>query len=366
MSKCRTAELGGHIDKCDSCGNLRVSYNSCRNRNCPKCQGVEKEMWVIQQEDTLLPVAYFHVVFTLPHELNGLCLLHPDFMYDLLLKSAWHTINTLAKDKKWMGAHTAATMVLHTWSQTLVLHPHAHCIVPNGGLTQNGKWQFPKRGNGNFLFPVIAMQKIFKGYFMQMLGKEIQNLHLPTDFPTSYNYRKWKDGLYQKNWVVYTKKPFSGASHVIQYLARYAHRIAITNHRIISMNDTHVTFSYKDYKDGAKTKTMTIEGIEFVRRFALHVLPLRFRKVRHYGFLSNASRKKSIAIARNALKVKHTELLTRAQRKAEAIKRLFGVSANDCCPKCKQGTLKVIEIIVSNKDPPVVSIDPTLTNIKYC
>lgn len=171
---CRTAALGGHVDACDECGDLRISYNSCRNRHCPKCQGLNKEMWLIQQEDMLLPVAYFHLVFTLPHELNELCRYQPKFMYNLLFQSAWHTLNTLALDAKWLGAKTAATMVLHTWSQTLVLHPHVHCIVPNGGITKDGTWQFPNRGNGNFLFPVKAMQKLYKGHFMANLKKKIE------------------------------------------------------------------------------------------------------------------------------------------------------------------------------------------------
>lgn len=184
LHRCRTSALGGHIDKCDDCGHLKISYNSCRNRHCPKCQGVNKEMWIIQQEDMLLPIAYFHVVFTLPHELNSLCLHNPRFMYGLLFSSAWHTLNTLALDPQWLGAKTAATMVLHTWSQSLVLHPHVHCIVPDGGIDVQGKWRFPKRGNHNFLFPVAAMKLIYRGYFMEHLIKALkrEELNIPIDF----------------------------------------------------------------------------------------------------------------------------------------------------------------------------------------
>jgi hypothetical protein len=356
---CRTAALGGHIDQCDSCGHLHISYNSCRNRHCPKCQGLNKEMWIIQQEDMLLPVAYFHVVFTLPHELNELCLHHPKLMYGLLFKAAWHTINTLAKDPKWLGAKTAATMVLHTWSQTMSLHPHLHCIVPNGGLTNEGIWQFPKRGTGNFLFPVVAMKKLYKGYFMAMLKRAVQQglLNLPSSFPIGKNYKTWKDTLYHKDWVVYSKKPFAGVKHVVNYLARYSHRVAITNHRITAIEGSKVSFQYKDYKDGAKKKRMTLFGTEFIRRFCLHILPSGFRKVRQYGYTSNACKAKSIQLARQALGLKLKTLLTRKERKALALQRLFGHKTHRC-PLCNQGKLLPVYSLQNNKDPPSPLILP--------
>lgn len=308
----------------------------------------------MQQQDALLPIAYFHVVFTIPHELNSLCLHHPGYMYDLLMKAAWHTINTLSNDSKWLGAKSAATMVLHTWSQTLALHPHVHCIVPNGGITKDGRWQFPKRGNGNFLYPVVSMQKIFRGYFLSNLHQAIVRGDVKFKNPkfTKRQYLVWKDSLYNKKWVVYTKKPFSGTDHVIKYLARYTHRIAITNQRIVEVSDHSVSFSYKDYKDGAKQKVMTLKGDEFVRRFSMHIVPLRFRKVRQYGFLSNACRQKDINIARKALGVVHAKLLTKAERKAATIIKLFGVSESCQCKKCHVGKMITIEIIIPNKDPP--------------
>jgi len=353
VEKCRTAALGGHIDACDECGHLKISFNSCRNRHCPKCQGVNKEMWVIQQEDMLLPIAYFHVVFTLPHELNELCLHQPKFMYDLLFKAAWHTINTLAKDPKWLGAKTAATMVLHTWSQTLVLHPHVHLIVPNGGLDKEGNWVFPKRGNGNFLFPVTAMKKIYKGFFMAQLKQAIESgiLTLPPTFPFGVAYKNWKDNLYAKDWVVYTKKPFSGVKKVVNYLARYSHRVAITNHRIKSISEESVTFQYKDYKEGAKKKLMTLKGTDFLQRFCLHILPQGFRKVRQYGFLSNATKAKSLRQARMALGAKVHQLLTRSERKKLAKKQLFGDKI-DVCPCCQKGKMVTCIVWERNKAPP--------------
>lgn len=359
IERCRTSALGGHIDACDTCGHLRISYNSCRNRHCPKCQGVNKEMFIIEQEELLLPVAYYHVVFTLPHELNELCLYAPKALYGLLFESAWHTLNTLAKDKRWLGAKTAATMVLHTWSQTLSLHPHVHCIVPNGGLNKKDKWTYPRKsgrdGQGRFLFPVAAMQKLYRGYFMARLKQQIANqqISMPPTFPKGNAYQKWKNNLYQKPWVVYTKKPFSGVEKVVNYLARYSHRVAITNHRIKNVSDKQVTFEYKDYKEGAKKKQMTLQGEEFLRRFCLHILPKGFRKVRKYGLVSNASKGKDIPKARIALglRLQHHQLSSRKQRKAKALERLFGEDTNRC-PCCKKGQMVMIDVVPSERAPP--------------
>lgn len=353
LERCRTEALGSHVDGCDACGYLQISYNSCRNRHCPKCQGLNKEMWIVQQEDMLLPVTYFHVVFTQPHELNSLCQYNPRWMYGLLFKAAWYTINTLARDPKWIGAQTAATMVLHTWSQTMSLHPHVHCIVPNGGLTKEGKWQYPRRGNNNFLFPVAAMKRLYRGYLMAQIKAAIKAgvLRLPPNFPKGKNYKLWKDQLYQKEWVVYTKKPFSGVKQVVNYLARYSHRVAITNHRIQSIADGKVHITYKDYRDGAKQKNMGLQGVEFLRRFCQHILPQGFRKVRQYGFLSNACKAKALAQARKALNQKHRTLLNRSQRKELAKKRLFKEQATQC-PCCGVGVLKPLHELLNNKDPP--------------
>lgn len=355
IQRCRTAALGHHLDACDNCGHLQISYNSCRNRHCPKCQGLNKEMWIVQQEDQLLGVAYFHVVFTLPHELNVLCLSYPKIMYHLLFKAAWYTLNTLANDDRWIGAKTSATMVLHTWSQTMMLHPHVHCIVPNGGLTKDGKWQFPKRGKSNFLFPVKAMQKIYKGFFMEQLKNAIADEEVRLKLPKDINYQNFKDELYGKDWVVYTKKPFSGVKKVVQYLGRYSHRIAITNHRIKKLDDHEVIFTYKDYRQNGVQKLMRLSNVEFVRRFCLHILPPNFRKVRQYGLVSNASKAKSIKLARKALGHRHRELLTRAERKVLAQKRLFGDKVHKC-PICESGQLWPLIPFPQNKAPPNCSV----------
>lgn len=351
---CRTAKLGGHVDACDACGHLRISYNSCRNRHCPKCQGLNKEMWTIQQEDQLLPTTYFHVVFTLPHELNGLCLHNPRFMYGLLLQAAWYTLHTFAQDPKWLGAKSAATMVLHTWGQTLVLHPHVHCIVPSGGLTADGQWQKAKRGNHRFLYPVAAMRNVFKAFFLKQMRVALESgvLVLPNGFPaTPKAYFQWKESLYQKQWVVYTKKPFQGVQNVVKYLARYSHRVAITNHRLHQIDEHQVHFQYKDYADGGKKKVMILDGPTFLKRFCLHILPPRFRKVRQLGFLANACKAKDLDKARKALGVKQKQLLDRAQRKDLAKHRLFKEQA-DRCPCCQNGKMVIIHVWQANKDPP--------------
>jgi hypothetical protein len=226
--------------------------------------------------------------------------------------------------------------------------------VPNGGLDKQGNWNFPKRGNNNFLFPVAAMKKLHKGFFMHAIIQAIQNgtICLPDDFPTiPKQFAKWKNNLYKKDWVIYTKKPFSAVKNVIDYLGRYSHRVAITNHRIKSISDDKVAFAYKDYHDHARNKVMRLDGTEFIRRFCLHIIPPRFRRIRHYGFLSNASKAKDIGKARKALLVKNQSLLTRAQRKTLAIQRLFNAPV-DQCPCCRKGQMKIILAFCSNKDPP--------------
>jgi hypothetical protein len=354
LTACRTAALGGHVDACNHCGKQTISYNSCRNRHCPKCQGLQKEMWTIQREEELLPTTYFHVVFTLPHELNGLCLRNPRFMYGLLFEAAWYVLKTFSDDPRWLDARSAATMVLHTWGQQLTLHPHVHCIVPSGGLSKSGQWRNPKRGNSQFLFPILAMTKIFKAYFLKRLRFHLEagELPLPKAFPIGNDYYNWKENLYQKNWVIYSKPPFGGVHNVVKYLARYSHRVALTNQRILNIDDTDVTFSYRDYKYNGSLKSMTLSGSHFLSRFCLHILPLRFRKIRHYGFLANASKRKSLQLARQALKILHIEALSRQERKRLAIQRLFGTKSHQC-RNCRKGLMITMDVISPNKDPPI-------------
>jgi Putative transposase/Transposase zinc-binding domain len=365
LSDCRTAALGAHLDACDECGNLKISYNSCRNRHCPKCQGIEKEMWMIAREEELLPVTYFHVVFTIPHELNDLCRYAPQAMYDILFESAWKTLSQFGYDKRWLGAQIGTTMILHTWGQNLSLHPHVHCIVPSGGLRQNEEktnvWQHPKKGNEKFLFPVSAMKSVYRALFMKSLHEKIvaKTMPLPPNFLTEKSvYKTWKNALFQKEWVIYAKRPFSthrdklgGAKQVIEYLGRYTHKIAISNHRLQSTDNEIITFEYKDYKDGGKKKMMTLTAEEFIRRFAQHILPRGFRRIRHYGFLSNASKTKSLAAARKSLGLKAQERSDRAARKILARERLLGQNP-DRCTCCKSGTMQRVGVLPPTRAPP--------------
>ena len=295
MSLCRTQALGGHIDACTDCGCIRISYNSCRNRHCPKCQSVQREKWILKREAELLPVPYFHVVFTIPNTLNPLCLHHPKMMYNLLFNAAQQTIKTFAKDPKYLGAKPGMTAILHTWGQNLSLHPHLHCIVPGGGLTQKGDWK-NAHPNGKFLFPVKAMSKVFRAKFVATFRKQVTVKHI-TIQPNIFKQ------LFAKNWVVYAKRPFGDPKQVIEYLGRYTHKIAITNHRIVGLSNSSITFHYKDYRKAGKVQLMELSIKEFIRRFALHILPAGFIRIRHYGFLASRFKKDNLAKARASLKV---------------------------------------------------------------
>lgn len=247
VRRCRTASLGSHADGCTSCGHLRISYNSCRNRHCPKCQGKQREAWIQAREVELLPVPYFHIVFTLPDTLNRLCLFKPDILYALLFKTAWSVLNSFGHDAKLLGAQTGMISILHTWGQTLTLHPHLHCIVPGGGLTKTGTWKHAK-SDGKYLFNVKAMGKVYRGRFIAALKEQ-----LPQQMT-----KEVVNALYKHNWVVYAKRPFRGTQSVVEYLGRYTHKIAISNHRIKNTAEGKVSFAYKDYRHGGVKKEMKL------------------------------------------------------------------------------------------------------------
>lgn len=271
IGQCRTQALGGHIDVCTDCGTLHISYNSCRNRHCPTCQGHKKQQWIEARSSELLPVPYFHVVFTLPSELNLWALQQPKIVYDCLFESAWKTLETFGKNK---GVKMGMIAILHTWGQNLSLHPHLHCIVPGGGIDKQGQFQ-KIRADGKFLFSVKAMSKVFRAKYVALLRKE------KLGDQTLY------DKLFVQNWVVFAKRPFGNVNSVIEYLGRYTHKIAISNHRIQKVDQQEVTFSYKDYRQKGITKSMTLSLDEFTRRFAQHILPKGFVRIRHFGFLSS-------------------------------------------------------------------------------
>lgn len=328
IRKCRTLALGGHIDRCNNpdCNTLHLSYNSCRNRHCPKCQGHRKEQWIRAREAELLPVPYFHVVFTLPQELNRLCLYKPKILYSLLFKAAWQVIRDFGSNPKFLGARTGMIGVLHTWGQNLSLHPHLHCIVPGGGLTPSGRWK-PVKHKGKYLFPVKAMSKVFRARFVAQLRRELEGKQASGFY----------NSLFKKHWVVYCKRPFLGPQQVIEYLGRYTHKIALSNHRIQAIDNGTVSFSVKDYRHGGKRTTTRLPDAEFIRRFALHVLPKGFVRIRHYGMLSTYHKKISLP------KLKTTLTAVRLKEKPPLL--------HHRCPKCKQGYLITIATFTARGPP---------------
>ena len=321
LKDCRTAALGGHVDACDGCGNISVSYNSCRNRHCPKCQGHKREAWIQKREADLLPCTYFHVVFTLPQQINVLALQQPAAVYDILFKTAWHTIKQFGMHA---GLHAGMISILHTWGQALSLHPHLHCIVPGAGVNKNGQWQHLKHSQ-KFLFPVKALSKVFRARYVQSLRQ------------SGIADKTFIESLFEKPWVVYAKRPFGGPRQVIEYLGRYTHKVAISNHRLKTVTENEVSFTYKDYKDGGSKKLMTLGNEEFVRRFAQHILPHRFVRIRHCGILSSSWKRGKLQALQQSLHV---------IRPPEKIKTLLRK-----CPCCKTGTLITIEIF-GRRGPP--------------
>ena len=304
ITACRTAVLGGHVEQCDDCGATRIAYNSCRNRHCPKCQGLARAKWLADRQAELLPVPYFHVVFTLPAPLGEIAFQNKAAVYAILFRAAAETLATIAADSRHLGAQLGMTMVLHTWGQTLQHHPHVHCVVPGGGPSLDGtRWVACRPG---FFLPVRVLSRLFRRLFLQELenafaaGKlrfftNLANLAEPQAFA-----RRLRE-LQRLDWVVYAKPPFGGPSHVLHYLARYTHRVAISNHRLIAVTDDQVTFRWKDYRHGSQVRLMTLSAEEFLRRFCLHVLPKGFVRIRFYGFLAARRRTEALPRCRHAL-----------------------------------------------------------------
>lgn len=321
IKDCRTAALGGHVDACDGCGNISISYNSCRNRHCPKCQGHKREEWIQRREADLLPCTYFHLVFTLPQQINGLALQQAAMVYDALFKAAWQTLTVFANKA---GVQLGMISILHTWGQNLHLHPHLHCIVPGAGVNKKGRWQHLKHSK-KFLFPVKAMSKVFRARYVQCLRQ------------CGFADKSIIESLFLKPWVVYAKRPFGGPKQVIEYLGRYTHKVAISNHRLQAVTDEGVSFEYKDYKDGGSKKLLTVSNREFVRRFAQHILPHRFVRIRHYGILSSSWKRGKLQALQQSVD---------AFRPATNIKTMLRK-----CPCCKTGTLVTIEVF-GKRGPP--------------
>lgn len=306
VANCRSSWYGYHEDICNKCGHVERDFNSCRDRHCPKCQGISRRKWVNARLSAILPVPYYHVVFTLPHLLHSLIQYNKKLIYDLLYSSAAETLLTFGRDPKWLGGEIGFYGVLHTWGQTMWQHLHVHFIVPGGALTKDGRWVEP-RYRSKFLFPVHALSKVFRGKFIEGLKTAYSQGDLSCPVQGEYlangkEFERWLDRLVSRNWVVYCKPPFGDAAEVVRYIGRYTHRVAISNSRIIDIQDGQVQFKYKDYTENRIAwKTMQLNAQEFIRRFLWHVLPAGFHKVRHYGFLANGRCKSSISLIKNLL-----------------------------------------------------------------
>jgi len=310
IEACRTAELGGHVEQCSQCAYTRIAYNSCRNRHCPKCQGLDRARWLHQRKDELLPVEYFHVVFTIPEQLAAIALQNKKTVYGVLFRAAAETLLTIAADPKHLGAEIGLLAVLHTWGQNLHHHPHVHCVVPGGGPSLDGtRWVACRPG---FFLPVRVLSRLFRRLFLDGLRAafesgdlgffgELAGLAEPAAFARRLR------AVRQVDWVVYAKPPFGGPAQVLAYLGQYTHRVAIANSRLISMTGTDVTFRWKDYRHHAKSKLMTLSADEFIRRFLMHTLPDGFHRIRHYGFLANGHRAAKLALCRRLLDGPHPE-----------------------------------------------------------
>lgn len=355
---CRTAELGGHVDECDECGHVRISYNSCRNRHCPKCQTLAKERWLEDRKKDLLPVGYFHIVFTIPEEINYLALTNQKELYSILFQAASETLLELGRDRKYLGAEIGFTSILHTWGQNLMHHPHVHCIVPSGGLSLDGtRWINSKE---DFFIPVKVLSRKFRGKFLYYLKKSYYNSKLKLigdnhELIEKQVFQCFVDKLYRKEWVVYCKPPFSSAEHVLEYLGRYTHRVAISSNRLVFFDNGYVTFKWRDYRDNNKQKFMTVTAEEFIRRFLMHVLPDKFVKIRHYGILSNRNRvtklKKCKELTGSVFKITSTSKLS----SSELLFKLTGVDLN-VCPCCTKGKmLRQGKLQPKNFSPPKVA-----------
>ena len=325
---------------CGGCGSLHYVLHSCRNRHCPRCQGIDKELWVEARKQELLPVKYFHVVFTVPHNLLELFRFNRKLMYDLLIEKSWETLCLFARDPKLLGAQPGAIAILHTWDQRLNYHPHVHLIVPAGGIDQNGQWKSSKQ-DGNFLFDVRQMSAVFSARFAKKLRRLKRQGKIEKQVPRD---------LIKKPWVVYAKQAFGSPESVVEYLGRYTHRVAISNARIMKVSDSHVTFSWCDRKNGYQKKTETITGVAFLKRFLDHIVPPYFRRIRHLGFLSSRSKKQSLEAIRESLgqELRLTAPLSRTQ----ILELRFGQRSLLKCRDCG-GELQLLETYPKKRAPPV-------------
>ena len=339
---CRTASLGYHVYRCnnDQCGHIKYQYHSCRDRHCPNCGALKKQEWIEARTQELLPVKYYHVVFTLPHELNSLVMGHRKVLYKLLFDASSQTLLCFAKDPKYLGATPGIISVLHTWGQQLSFHPHIHCIISGGGITGDNGWKEATKNKWRFLFPVKAMGIVYRAKFLEGLKQMIDKGEVI--LPDNKNEKQLLNLVYHKDWIVYAKAPFGGPHAVIEYLGRYTHKVAISNHRICSINDEQrtVTFVYKDYADNSTQKQMTLSSTEFIRRFEQHILPERFTKIRTYGYLANRNRRQRINEVLAKMKLPLHKGLVKVPLQLRMIEQ-YGIDLTEC-PCCKGKTLQLV------------------------
>jgi hypothetical protein len=350
---CRTASLGGHVEQCDSCGHQRISYNSCRSRSCPKCQSLARAQWLEDRQADLLETQYFHVVFTVPDEIAVIAYQNKAQVYDILFRAAAETLRTIAADPVHLGAEIGFFAILHTWGQTLLHHPHIHCVVPGGGLSSDGtRWIACRPG---FFLPVRVLSRLFRGLFLAYLeraflaGKlvffsSLRQLHERAAF------RRHLAPARTAEWVVYAKPPFGGPHQVLDYVGRYTHRIAISNNRLLAIGDGKVRFRWKDYRNGHHLGAMTLAAEEFIRRFLLHVLPAGFQRIRYYGFLCNRSREQKLARCRELLGMP-TDPSSTCERSDDYRDHYAAVAGNSLteCPVCHHGHMVFLEVLTKTK-----------------
>jgi len=353
IERCRTASLGGHVEQCDNCGEQRVSYNSCRDRSCPKCQSLARAQWIEDRQAELLDTQYFHVVFTVPKEIAAIALQNANTVYNILFHTVAETLQTIAADPQHLGAEIGFFSVLHTWGQNLSFHPHLHCVVPGGGLSPDRtRWISCRTG---FFLPVAVLSMLFRRLFLEALERAFRagELHffsslLPLKEPNAF--RRYLDPVRRTNWVVFAKPPFAGPEKVLDYVGRYTHRVAISNNRLLDIEEGNVRFRWKDYRNGNQQKTMTLSADEFIRRFLLHVLPDGFQQIRYYGFLGNRYRKEKLARCRELLGMTKPEPpeIAEVSETIRSYQDLFEQLTGIClweCPACHQGRMVCIEVL---------------------
>lgn len=346
IAACRTAVLGGHVEECDLCGHRQIAYNSCRNRHCPKCQATAAAQWMDARGAELLPVEYFHVVFTLPAVLGPIALQNPRKVYGLLFRAAAETLQQIAADPKHLGAEIGFLAVLHTWGQNLEHHPHVHCVVPGGGPSPDGtRWVACRPG---FFLPVRVLSRVFRGKFLALLHGAFNRGQLLfhgklAALANPGEFRRQLAASAQTEWVVYAKPPFGGSEQVLKYLARYTHRVAISNHRLTALEGNAVEFLWKDYSHGGKQKSMKLKAVEFIRRFLLHVLPPGFVRIRHYGFLANRLCREKLALCRALLGAATSPEPVTAEPAAELERVVEGQTEANVCPSCGKGQMVIVE-----------------------